>query len=69
MMILMHPSGRTDVGHFYLADVLGWGRLGHHEEACSCVKPEIADLLRRCLDGIGDHRAHFAELRAKDGCC
>ena len=45
------------------------GSKEHHEEACNCVKPEIADLLRRSLDGIGDHRAHFAELRAKDGCC
>ena len=39
-----------------------------HEEACSCVKPEVADLSRRSLDGIGDHLAHFAELRARDGC-
>ena len=32
------------------------------------VKPEVADLSRRSLDGIGDHLAHFAELRARDGC-
>ena len=32
------------------------------------VEPEIARLLRRSLDGIGDHLAHFDELRARDGC-
>ena len=30
------------------------------------VKPEVADRLRRSLDGFGDHLAHFSVVSALD---